>query len=98
VHDCGRERAVGYFVELLILIAPFAKKVRCLNTCVIHALDGILGCEPISDGICSPTMHVKTLRCSSHGAVHDKGSLHSLYSHVSARSNERYYACARLTR
>lgn len=27
-HDCGRERAIGYFVEPLLLMALFAKQVR----------------------------------------------------------------------
>jgi RNA 3'-terminal phosphate cyclase-like protein len=28
VHDCGTSRAIGYFLEALVLLALFAKKVR----------------------------------------------------------------------
>ncbi len=28
VHDCGTSRAIGYFLETLVLLALFAKKVR----------------------------------------------------------------------
>ncbi len=29
-HDCGNSRGIGYFVEPLVSVAMFGKKVRCL--------------------------------------------------------------------
>lgn len=28
VHDCGSSRSIGYFLEVLVLLALFAKRVR----------------------------------------------------------------------
>lgn len=35
VHDCGSSRSIGYFLEVLVLLALFAKRVRRSSS---HAL------------------------------------------------------------
>lgn len=32
-HDCGTSRAIGYFVEPLVSLSMFGKKVRCWGFC-----------------------------------------------------------------
>lgn len=40
-HDCGRERAIPYFAEALILMAMFSKKVRPPRSDITcHSCDG----------------------------------------------------------
>ena len=37
MHDCGRSRSIGYFLEPLVCIALFAKKVReSAQSCYAH--------------------------------------------------------------
>lgn len=36
IHDCGRSRSIGFFLEPLVCIALFAKKVWHNSSCIVH--------------------------------------------------------------
>lgn len=52
VHDCGTARPVGYFLEWLALLAPFAKKELRLTLKGITTGEGDLGVSHVCCWLC----------------------------------------------
>ncbi|PWN47826.1 18S rRNA biogenesis protein [Violaceomyces palustris] len=46
-HDCGTSRSIGYFLEWITILAPFAKKELTLNLKGITTAEGDLGVDTL---------------------------------------------------
>ena len=56
VHDCGRSRGIGYFLEPLVSISLFANKVSSSSR-MVDLLPGCLHQESNMHGCSSPVCH-----------------------------------------
>lgn len=88
VHDCGTSRAIGYYLEALVLLALFAKKVRpMITTHLLTKPSELLPACTSSTGCMQ--MGLKLSHCLSSASV-------SL-CHTHPTLVHPLHACARLT-